>query len=411
MASGLGDTSLIIIGLGQRFGDLPPSYKREIERADVLVGGRRQLTPFEYVRCSRIVITAPISRIVEKIEDLVEKGKRVVVLCDGDPLFFGFGRSLVQRFSISRVKILPNVSVAQRAGASLGISSREMEVVSLHGRKDIFSLLDAISRGKWTGVYTDRTYPPSCVAHLLLKRHIQGFKVHIFESIGTEQESYFVGKLSDVSHREFSDLNFMILERISSPSISPYLGMEDSVFVSDGGQITKREIRIMCVSALSPLENKIVWDLGAGCGSVSMEILSIARGCRVYAVERDPVRVEMIYKNRDRFCLYAIEIIQGDIADVIPNLVPPDRIFIGGGISGTGGRDSLNKAWEMLKPGGKVVVSTVLLETMQMCMRFCKEKNISFDIVSVHVDRGSSLGKGIRFVPLNPVTILTLKKD
>ncbi len=409
MESGIMDKPIVVIGLGQDFEDLPPSYRREIERAEVLVGGKRQLAPFASCGIESITITPPISRIMERIDTLSKGGKQVVVLCDGDPLFFGLGRSLVDRFSVSRVKILPHVSVAQRAGAHLGISVKDMEVVSLHGREDIFPLLDAISRNKWTGIYTDKIYSPSQVAEILLKRRTYGFNVHVFESVGTNKERYFRGDLHQISNKVFSEPNFLILERTFPPPVSPHLGMKDSAFVSDGGQITKREVRTLCVSALSPLEDMVVWDLGAGCGSVSMEVLWMGKGCRVYAVEKNPLRVEMIYKNRDRFGLYAIEIVQGDIEEVIEHLPSPHRIFMGGGISRN--KAPLEKAWDMLRPGGKLVVSTVLLETMNVCLEFCRDRSISFEIFCVHVDRGEPLGRGIRFVPQNPVTIFTLKKE
>ncbi len=402
---------LVVMGMGQSKEDVPSSYRSILTGADVVIGGRRLLAQMGEMSASKMVLAPPLSSSISLIKGLIEDGKKVVVLCDGDPLLFGLGNRLVREFPPSCLWILPNVSIPQRAGAYLGISVKEMELVSLHGREDVFPLLNSISKNQWTGVYTDHIHSPSFIAGLVLDKGISGgdVKMHVFERLGWKGESYEVYLPSQCLNRAFKEPNFVILERTPwPPPEMPHLGMEEGLFVSDGGQITKSEVRSLCVATLSPLDNKVIWDLGAGCGSVSVEIMAISNNARVYAVEKEKTRVEMIKENRRRFGLYSLEVIWGDIIEVIPSLPSPHRIFIGGGLSD--GIEILEMAWERLLQGGKVVISLVLMQTLYRCMEFCEKRDISFQVKALHLDRGEPLGRGMRFVPLNPVIIFSMEK-
>ncbi len=396
-----------ILGLGQDFLDLFPSYKKIISSADLLIGGRRQLEVFEDVSCEKMTITPPIASIIEYIKGL--KDKQIVILADGDPLFFGIGERLVRELGVDRVEIFPNVSVVQRAASRLKVSIRDIYTISLHGRGDIFDVLSAISWHNYVGIYTDRYNSPDRIAKKLLKREILGFKVHVFENLGTVDERHLSLSVQEAASFKFVDPNFVILECIRPREIYPHIGMEDNLFIRDKNQITKKEVRVLSLSQMQITEHSCILDIGAGSGSMSIESLVMAKKGKVFAVEIDSNRAEIIKRNRDRFGLYSIEIINKDAKDAILDLPRPDRIFIGGGISKE--NKLLEMAYDKLRPNGRLVVNTVLVDTYAKCIEFCKTKSIYYEIMQVHVDRGEVLGRSIRMVPINPVMIITLIKE
>ncbi len=398
---------LKIIGLGQNFEDIPPSYRKTILQAEVLIGGRRILDGFSSVKAKKIPITPPIDEFISIIKDFI--GKNTVILADGDPLFFGIGQRLVKEFGKENLEFYPNVSVVQRAGSKLGISIRDIWVESLHGRKDIFPLLSAISWHRYVGVFTDNEYTPRTIAEIFIKRDIDEFQFHVFENLGLPDEKIGSFSVFEASKKEFSKLNFLILERIKPKEIEPYLGMEDHLFVRDRTQLTKKEIRILSIAQMKIEEESTIIDIGSGSGTISVESLVVAKKGRVFAIEKDPYRAEVIKKNRKRFGVYGLEIIKDRAENVLSTLPRADRIFIGGGLLNS--PELLEIAYKNLLPGGRIVVNTVLVDTLLRCIDFCREKKIEFGLIEVNVNRGKELAGSVQFVPVNPVVIFTLFKE
>ncbi|GAB6160871.1 hypothetical protein JCM12298_00300 [Desulfothermus naphthae] len=395
-----------IIGLGQNFLDIPPSYVKIIENADILIGGARQLSPFNYINCQKLKIVPPIDKLIAKIKTL--KDKNVVVLADGDPLFFGIGERLIRELGRDIVEIYPNVSVVQRAGARLGLSLKDIYVVSLHGRDNMFDLFSAISWNRYVGVFTDKSHTPAKIAKILLDRDILNFKFHIFEDLCLSSERVLSLSIKDVLNLDYSSLNFLILEREKDPEISPYLGMDDSLFFTDKKQLTKKEVRVISLSNMQIREDSIILDIGAGSGTVSIEALTLAKKGRVYAIEKDPRRAEIIRLNRKRFGVYALEVIENNAEDIIESLPRPDRIFIGGGLINN--PELLNLSYERLKSGGIIVVNTVLFNSFYRCISFCKKNKVHFEVIQMNINRAKELSESFYFVPINPVIIITIFK-
>jgi precorrin-6Y C5,15-methyltransferase (decarboxylating) len=394
-----------VVGLGQNFEDIFPSYKDIIFSADVLIGGKRQIELFEQVICEKIVIFSPIEKLINKIKKF--KDKNIVILSDGDPLFFGIGERLIKEFGKDRVEIFPNVSILQRAASKIGVSPKKIHVISLHGREDIFPFLNAISWYEYVGIYTDKINTPDRIARILLEREIFDFKLYVFEDLGSKQERIRFLSIKEASNSYFSELNFVILKRIRPREFTPYIGMEDEIFFKDKNQITKKEIRVLSLSQMRIEQDSCILDIGAGSGSISIESLVLAKKGRVFAIEKNPKRAEIIRKNRSKFGTYALEVIEGKAEDVILNLPQADRIFIGGGLSSN--MQLLEMVYKKLISGGRIVINTVLIETLSRCINFCKSNSLSYEIIQLHIDRGELIGNSLRMVPINPVMIVTIK--
>ncbi len=395
-----------VIGLGQNFHDILPLYWKIIENAEILVGGKRQLEFVSHLKAEKIPITSPIEEVLDKLRQRL--GENIVVLSDGDPLIFGIGKTLIKEFGADLVEIYPNVSTVQMAGAKIGLGVTDIHIVSLHGRDNFYKLLNAVTWHDVVGVYTDNVYNPQSIAKELLDIGVNEFKMYVFENLGQKNEKIGEYSLSDAAKSEFSPLNFVILKRGTKREIEPYVGMDDDLFFKENNQITKKEIRVISIGNLELKEDSFLVDIGAGSGSVSIEAATIAKKGRIIAIEKMKNRAELIEKNKKRFGIYSVEVINDRAEDVISSYSYLDRVFIGGGLCKD--PDLFFLCYDKLRQGGKIVANIVVLKTLINLMTLCKKKGIFFEITQVMVNRGSQIGEDLRLSPINPVFILSIKK-
>lgn len=396
-----------VLGMGVGNADLPPLYRKLMEKADVLVGGRRLLDQAAS-GAEQMVITSPLGPVLKRIFDAAASGKKVVVLADGDPLFFGIGRPLLNVFDSGQVRFHPNITVLQAAAARLGWPWEGIEMVSLHGRKDPAPLLCALSFSDYVGVYTDTEYTPQRIAREMIKRRVDTFVMHVFEDLGLEGEHAGTYRPEEATERKFSPLNFIVLERTKPSELRVHLGMDDGCYIHEHGQITKKEIRAAGLAALNIRHEHILWDLGAGSGSVAIEASLFARTGRVFAVEKRQRRVEMIRENIRRAGTWQVEAVPGEMPDCLFRLPAPDRIFVGGGLR----KDNavLGEACRRLRPGGRMVLHLVLLGSLHRAVDFFSGVGWPHGVSMVSVSRGEKLGQDLRMEALNPIFIVWAEK-
>ncbi|PKN63883.1 MAG: bifunctional cobalt-precorrin-7 (C(5))-methyltransferase/cobalt-precorrin-6B (C(15))-methyltransferase [Deltaproteobacteria bacterium HGW-Deltaproteobacteria-15] len=397
-----------IIGVGIAPDDLSEPKLRMICNADVLVCGERLLKRFESFGGRRIVIKAPLEEIVHSIREEMESGKLVVVVAEGDPGFFGIGRKLIRAFERNQVVLIPNVTTLQAAASRMKIPWESVRTVSLHGRSDPRPLFRALASSDLVGVYTDKDSDPAALSGVLVARGVEGFRMWVFENLGDVEEKVGCYELEDAGSCIFSPLNFVILQRVRGPEIIPQFGMDDDLYLHSAGLITKKEIRAVGLAALRVEPPHIVWDLGAGCGSVSIEASLLAHEGAVYAVEKDESRVEMIFENRRRMGAYGVEVIRGTMPECLKNLPDPDRIFLGGGL-GTG-LGILEETLSRLKSGGRLVLHIVLLGSLGKVRMYLRSKRWNYSLTHVQVSRSRDLAGDERLESLNPVYILSIVK-
>ncbi|MGL1863263.1 MAG: precorrin-6y C5,15-methyltransferase (decarboxylating) subunit CbiE [Pseudodesulfovibrio sp.] len=401
-----------VIGLMPGSLEITPFAKEVLAVADMVVGGRRLLDacPDSLLRddAVRLPITKDLASVIEAISAAADDGKKVVVLADGDPLFFGIGKRLGEELGRENLIIEPSISTIQLAAARLGLSWEQMDFVSLHGRDDFSPLYAALVRADLIAVLTDATNTPAEVGRALLERGADCFSMTVLEDLDTPNEQIRPLALHETWGMDFSPLNLVILERLYPPEIELTLGIPDHFYLHQRNLITKLPVRATGLAYLNIEPSSTIWDLGAGSGSVSIEASHLARRGRVFAVERNKTRTAMIRENIRRTGAWLVDTVLGDLPDCLDDLPDPDRIFIGGGLGGPANENStlLVKACDRLKPRGRIVVHSILLDTLHAAKDYFQSQGWPFGVTQLQVSATDSLAGDLRFKAQNPVFIL-----
>jgi len=401
-------TIVHVIGLGIGQHELPKTIRDHILNADVLVGGQRLLDRFKTYKGKKTVIKGPIKDLINRIKDELESGRTVTVLADGDPLFFGIGKQLVNLIDANRIVFHPAVTTLQTAAAREKLSWEDIKTVSLHGRDNLLPLLQALISHDMVGVYTDNIFTPSRIAQKLIKTGIDIFSMTVFENIGERNEKISNLSLSEAAQKDFSPLNFILLRRTGHPEIPLKIGIDDDLYIHQKGLITKKEVRAVGLAMLSIEDHHVVWDLGAGCGSVGIEASLLSRRGMVISVEKDIKRCETIRKNIKKTGAWTVSVVNSTMPEGLDRLPEPDRIFIGGGLKND--IKILEKAASLLKTGGRLVIHTILLKSLNQASSFFEKMSWPYSITEVTASRSQKLAGEFYLRSLNPVFIVTASK-
>ncbi len=405
-----------IIGMYPGSLDITPYAREILAHADIVVGGKRLLAmcPDGQLKSDveKLPITAPLQPVLERVREASEEGQKVVVLADGDPLFFGIGKRLGEEFGRENLRVEPNVSTMQIAASRLGLPWQEMDFVSLHGRDDFSPLYAALVHADLIAVYTDGVNTPAEIARALLERGADCFSMTVLEDLGSPEEQIRPLALPETWGMEFADLNLVILERQYPPEIKLTLGIPDHFYLHQKNLITKLPVRATGLAHLNVEPESTVWDLGAGCGSVSIEASHLARRGRVFAVERHKTRAAMIRENIRRTGAWLVDTVLGSMPDCLPDLPTPDRIFIGGGLGGPANADTslLEVACERLRERGRIVVHSILLDSLHASKDHFQSLGWHFGVTQLQASATDSLAGDLRFKAQNPVFILWAEK-
>ncbi|HKJ97826.1 MAG TPA: precorrin-6y C5,15-methyltransferase (decarboxylating) subunit CbiE [Desulfotignum sp.] len=400
-----------VIGIGQGKEDLTTRQLDIIANADILVGGQRLLNLFFGHKAERLVIDRHIDRVIRRIKDEMVT-RQVVVLASGDPLFYGIGTTLLTHIDKNHIQILSNVSCVAAAFAAIKEPWHDARIISLHGKSmDGFSF-SGLAWENRVAFLTSPKKDPGFIARNLLRENVSGFGFCVLENIGytRDRKITWFHSYAEVMSRNFSHPNMVILLRNkdlpANVSHETYLGMEDNLFQHAGGLITKSEIRSISLSRLKLVKkDHILWDIGSGSGSVSIEAaLAIPKGS-VFAIEKNRHRTEDIFHNIKKFRCPNIQVVPQAFPDGAHTLPPPDRVFVGGG-----GRHLdivLEAACDHLMETGIIVINTVLIQNMERAFTFLENKQFSPAMVQVQVSRSQAMPFGNRLESLNPVWIIS----
>jgi len=397
-----------VVGLGIEPGNLSEDASYIIDNAQVLVGGKRQLAEFDEHPAQKIPVASPIDKTLNLVAEEHAKGVDVVVLADGDPMFYGIGSSVVDRFGAGEVRVYPGVTTLQSAAARLKVPWHDMTTVSLHGREDYGPLYSALIRSDWVAVYTDGNNVPSRVAQNVLDKGGDTHAVWVLENLGTDEERVRRFSLAKAAASSFAKLNIVLLERVREPEVRLGLGTPDHLFEACDAPVTKGPIRSVSLAALRMTADDVLWDLGAGSGVLSIEASSLCRKGRVYAVEKKADRVRMIRENVRRSNAYLVEVVHGTMPRCLADLPDPDRIFLGGGMSRDG--KLLAEACERLKPGGRLVANVVLMDNLLRAKQIFKSMGWEFFISLIQASESKDLAWDLHFKALNPVFVIGADK-
>jgi len=405
--------SVTVVGTGVGPEDLTEAHREAIEVAEVLVGGKRQLAVFTGQSEKTWVLGANPATTLEAVKQEAG-GKRVVILASGDPLFFGIGNLAVKVFGPERVSFLPNVTALQKTFARLKLPWSGARTVSVHGRKPM-EFFAAFADPGCIAIYTDPKNAPDRLAKLLLEFGMANRKVAVVEEIGSEEEQCWETDLATAAGKQFAPLNVMVLYPLEGQQGTIRFGLEDEQFRKEKSLITKKEARALILAELQIREDAVMWDVGAGSGSVGIEAVRIAPGLRVYAVEREKGRLEMIRKNSQQLGGFGLRTVLGEAPEALQDLPDPDRVFVGG--SGGSLADILEVVEKRLQPEGRAVVSVVTPETLGRALKFVEQTKLAHEWLLLQVSRTVPIESGqqstpgalmSRFQPQTPHFLLSL---
>ena len=397
-----------VIGLGIDPEELSAGALRLVEQAQVLAGGSRLLGRFPKHPGRRIVLASPLAKALEAVAQARAEGLAVAVLADGDPLFYGIGKRLLDVLGPEALRFHPGVSAVQAAAARLGRSLQDTPVVSLHGRSDIGPLLAALARRGEAAVYTDLSNSPDRIALMLLEQGLDDARLWVLEDLGGPSEQVRAFTPAQAARETFSALNLVViaLERQDRPVA--VLGRPDDFYRKREGLITKWPVRACSLAALRLRSTDTLWDVGAGCGSVGIEACALLPYGRVYAVERNHDRGEAIRENIRRAGAWQVRLVRGEAPEVLAGLPDPDRVFVGGGLGK--GLDLLPVLCRALKPGGRLVANVVLLSGVQRLLDALERLGWHRSVSQVQACDSTPLAGDLRLRAHNPVFIIAADK-
>ncbi len=401
-----------VIGMGLSPEDFTLKHRALIDEADVLVGGERHLSCLPEITCEKKVIDKKLSAVVEFIRAR-QAEKRIVVLASGDPLFFGIGSYLVKKLGKGNVDIYPNITSVAAAFTLLKEPWHDASIVSLHGRELQEDFYGYFSQRDKVAILTDRTHTPAAVAGKLISCGLDCFEINILSRMGSNDRRIDRVSLSEAAENEYPEPNVVVLKRTAQTekhAPAPlYPGMPDDAFEHERGLITKAEIRAVSIAKLRLESPHVLWDLGAGSGSVGIEASIFIKEGKIFSVEKNPNRVPMIERNRKKFGAWNLTVIPRDLTEGSEGMDAPDRIFIGGGGRGLSG--IIREAHGFLKPSGIMVVNTVLIENMDAAIKTLEALGMAVEMTQLSVSRGHDMPYGRMLKAFNPVWVVTGTKS
>jgi precorrin-6Y C5,15-methyltransferase (decarboxylating) len=390
---------LSLIGIGEDgIEALSPAARTLLAQAHFVVGGARHLALAGPLVAETMIWPSPLAGAIPEI--LTRRGSPVCVLASGDPFFYGIGTLLGAHVKPQEMQCFPAPSAFSLAAARLHWSLQDCCLMSLHGR-ELVRIIPALQpRAKILCLSWDETTPPR-LAKLLCERGFGQSRIVVMEAIGGPRERTRAATAEAFDMEGIDPLNIVALE-IAAAAQSRILpvasGLADSWFETDG-QLTKREVRAVTLSSLAPRRGELLWDVGAGSGSIAIEWLLSDPANRAIAIEARADRASLIERNAENLGVPHIEIITGTAPEAFVNLPQPQAIFVGGGASDP---KLLDAAYATLPPAGRLVVNAVTLEgEAELARRF---KAQGGELLRIEITRADSLGSFQAWRPALPVT-------
>jgi precorrin-6Y C5,15-methyltransferase (decarboxylating) len=398
---------LSIVGIGEDGADgLSPVARGLIEAAEIVFGGRRHLALAEkFVHGAARPWPSPFWRGVEDV--LANRGRNVCVLASGDPFVHGVGSVLARHVDPAETVVVPAPSAFSLAAARLGWALPDTATVSLHGRR-LDLVRPHLQPGARVLALTSDQDGPAALARLLVETGFGGSRLTVLEALGGAREKIRDATAEDFDLGAVDPLNVVALEVVAGADarvLARAAGLADALFEHDG-QLTRREVRAVTLSALAPCRGQLLWDIGAGAGSVAIEWMLADPSMRAVAVEARPDRAARILRNAAAFGVPGLEVVAGEAPAALDrDKPPPDAIFVGGGAGDPG---VLDAAVAALASGGRMVVNAVTLETEAILI--ARRKAHGGELIRIAIERAEPLGTMTGWRPALPVTQWAWKK-
>lgn len=391
---------LSIVGIGEDgIEGLSPVARGLIADAEIVFGGKRHLElAGALIRGAVRPWPSPFERAVSEVVE--QRGRSVCVLATGDPFFYGVGPLLSRHVDPDETLVVPGPSSFSLAAARLGWPLPETTLLSLHGRP-LDLIRPHLHPGSRILALTSDGAGPRALAALLAESGFGASRVTVLEALGGPRERIRATRATDFSLADVDALNVVALEVEAAAGariLSRASGLSDALFEHDG-QITKREIRAVTLSSLAPRRNEVLWDIGAGSGSVAIEWLLADPSLRAVAIETKADRAARIRRNAAAFGVPGLEVVEGTAPDALAGLSPPQAIFIGGGAGHPGLLDAVIAA---LRPSGRLVMNAVTLETEGLLL--ARHAAQGGELIRIALSRAEAVGGKTGWRPVLPVT-------
>lgn len=384
---------LSIIGMGEDGAEgLSAAAHTLIARAELIIGGVRHLALIGDVNAQKLVWPSPLTDALPAL--LARRGKPVVVLASGDPFYYGVGELLSRHISKTEIFCLPAPSAFALVAARLKWSQQDCACLSLHGRAFERMIPFLQPRRRFIALSWDETTPARLAKHLA-QNGMEESQIHVLEHMGGPNEKMRSTKAKDFNLTDIATLNTLAVEIVANASariIPRAAGLPDDWFENDG-QLTKRDIRAITLSALAPRRGELLWDIGAGAGSVSIEWMLSDSANRAIAIEKHPERAARIARNALSLGAPDLAIVTANAPECLEGLEQPDAIFIGGGAN----EPTLAAAWSALPVHGRLIINAVTLETQGLlAQHYAREGG---ELIEINIARARPVG---RFHGLEP---------
>jgi precorrin-6Y C5,15-methyltransferase (decarboxylating) len=425
------DARVPVVGVGSDgLAGLTARSRELILSADLLLGSEAVLTLLPEPKAERYRIGGDLAAAAETVRANLGK-KRMVVVAGGDPLFYGVARYLCERVGKDAFEVVPHVSSMQLAFARVKETWEEAYLTDL-AQRPLETVIDRVRTAETVGLFTSEKYPPGRVARELLARGIDYFKAYVCENLGGRDERITQGELTELIDLAFDPLNVMVLVRKPNRPDAPRraaalrrFGNPDETFAtsrtrrseerraeapvtSAGALITQAEVRALALAQLDLQAGQVVWDVGAGSGSVSLEAAQLVAPGPVYAVEQDPADFQLLVANVETYAASNVRPVHGTAPAVLDGLPAPDAVFVGG--TGREVGRLLEACLFALRPGGRLVANVATLESVGTVYATLKQLAPPVEVLLVNIARGVEQLETLRFEAVNPTFLLAVTK-
>ncbi len=395
---------LTVVGIGEDgYAGLGKAARRALLAAECIVGAPRQLDLLpRCIRAARQTWPSPFG--LEPV--LARRGTPTCVLASGDPMLHGVGASLARQLDGNEMLVLPAPSSYSLAAARLGWPLQDITLLSVVARP-----LPAVARHLHDGqrllILCNDGNSPSAIAALLREHGFGTSRLSVLEHLGGPLERRIDGLAASWNVEAVAALNLLAVECRAEADVQPLpltIGLPDDAYRHDG-QLTKRDVRAITLARLAPRPGELLWDVGAGCGSIGIEWLRSHPSCRAIAIEANEGRQQLIAHNRDALGVPQLQLVAGPAPEALAGLEPPDAIFIGGGVTNPG---VLALCWQALKPGGRLIANAVTLQSEAMLVAF--RARHGGELTRIAIAQAQPLGDFDTWRSALPITLLHVHK-
>ena len=411
-------SKIMIVGIGDDgLGGLTESSRKLVREADVVLGAESTLRLLDDISARKIALDPDMPTALRQVKETLNSARKPVLVNYGDPLFYGVARYLGDRLGKEQFEVVPHVSSMQLAFARVKESWEDAYLTSLAGRP-IGTIIDRIRTAEKVGLFSSEDHPPAKLARALLDHGIDYFRAYVCEHLGQPDERVTQAELDELVDLEFDPLHVLILvrkpnrpDRAVSSGRHRLFGNPDELFAQSQPKrelITQAEVRSIALAQLDVRPTSIVWDIGAGSGSVSIEAAQLASQGTVYAIEPDPSDLALIAHNTESFGVPNVKPIAGRAPEILSSLPEPDAVFVGG--TGRQVESVLKAAYDRLAPGGRMAVNVTAIDSLASAHRTLKELAGEVAIWNIAICRGIEQMDRVRFQAVNPTFLLAVTK-